>query len=135
VPAAQTNDLSSCNQEVQNKTFYHQPKEDYPMKQAGLWKLTGKQNMFPNLIWEADLVLQPDGKMTWTETKGANVGASRNGNWTLTSGGLYFQYQAPRVGKVTWSGALDAAGTRVNAGTYRAGSGNAYGGTWSGRKL
>ena len=72
--------------------------------------------------------------LTWTETKGANVGAARYGRWTLSGNLFYFQYEAPNVGMVTWNGTLDGAGTGMS-GTYNAGANNAYGGSWSARKL
>jgi hypothetical protein len=98
---------------------------------TGLWKMTGKQNMFPDLVWRADLMLLKGGKLTWTETHGANVGASRKGNWTLKDKKFYFQYKAPKVGMVTWNGKMqDAAGRRMS-GKYSAGANNAYGGSWS----
>jgi hypothetical protein len=100
---------------------------------AGLWKMSGHQNMFPNVQWEADLLLNTGGTLTWTETKGANVGASRAGRWTLSGNAFYFQYQAPNVGMVTWDGTVDNIGRNMS-GTYNAGANNAYGGIWSARK-
>jgi hypothetical protein len=103
------------------------------MDMTGLWKMTGHQNMFPNVQWEADLLLKAGGALTWTETKGANVGAARRGDWTLSDTTFYFQYQAPTVGMVTWNGSMDGQGKNMN-GTYNAGGGNAYGGDWSAHK-
>lgn len=101
---------------------------------VGLWKLYGHQNIFPTVQWEADLLLNQDGTLTWTETKGANVGASRTGRWTLSNSKFYFQYQAPKVGMVTWNGNIDTSGRNIS-GTYNAGANNAYGGDWSGHKF
>ena len=103
------------------------------MNVSGLWKMSGYQNMFPNFGWQADLLLNANGTLTWTETKGANVGATRSGRWTLSVNKFYFKYQAPNVGMVTWNGTIDNAGRNMN-GTYIAGQGNAYGGAWSARK-
>ena len=101
------------------------------MNISGLWKLAGHQNLFPNVRWEADLLLNQNGTLTWTETKGANVGAFRKGNWTLSGDKFYFQYSAPSVGMVTWNGRINTTGTSVD-GTYNAGNNNAYGGIWGG---
>ncbi len=87
--------------------------------------------MFPDKPWRADLLVMKSGRLTWTETHGANVGASRSGNWTLQGKKFYFQYKAPKVGMVTWNGTIqDLAGRRMS-GTYNAGTNNAYGGSWS----
>ena len=101
---------------------------------VGLWKMNGRQGIFPEFPWEADLLLEAGNTLTWTETKGANVGAARYGRWTLSGNLFYFQYEAPNVGMVTWNGTLDGAGTGMS-GTYNAGANNAYGGSWSARKL
>lgn len=100
---------------------------------SGLWKMSGHQNMFPEFPWQADLLLNVTGTLTWTQTAGTNVGASRKGQWNLSGNKFYFQYKAPNVGMVTWNGTIDNSGRRMN-GTYVAGSNNAYGGSWSAHK-
>ena len=105
------------------------------MNIVGLWKMSGHQNIFPDVEWKADLLLNANGTLTWTETKGANVGASRNGRWILNGNKFYFQYKAPKVGMVTWNGAITDSNGRHANGTYNAGANNAYGGVWSAKKV
>jgi hypothetical protein len=69
---------------------------------AGKWLMSGRQYNVDRSDWEADLLLYEDGTLTWKETKGANVGAVRQGTWSFDGQKFEMSYKAPRVGLVNW---------------------------------
>jgi len=93
---------------------------------AGSWKMAGHQTGFND--WEADLALNSGGTLSWTETKGANVGATRNGNWQFDGTTFTMSWTSPLGGKATWI-SMSVSENSINGGTYTVE--NAPGGTWS----
>ena len=106
-------------------------------KFKGNWKMGGYQVNVPRSAWEAALILRANRTLSWKETKGANVGAKREGRWTVCDGTLLMVYQAPNVGRVEWK-APHAAKDSMS-GSYRtpeAGPQPAgWGGEWSAQKV
>jgi len=106
-------------------------------KFKGNWKMGGFQVNVPRSGWEASLELRANRTLSWKETKGANVGAKREGRWTVRDGVVLMVYQAPNVGRVEWK-SPNAAKSSMS-GTYRtpeAGPQPAgWGGEWSACKV
>lgn len=93
---------------------------------AGAWKMTGHQEGFND--WKGDLNLNRDGTLQWTETEGANVGASREGTWQFDGTVLTLEWTSPGGGQTRWvSSSLSA--NSISSGTYTVE--RAPGGTWS----
>jgi hypothetical protein len=93
---------------------------------AGTWKMDGHQTGFND--WEADLVLGKDGTLTWTETKGANVGATRTGTWQFDGTTFAMSWLSPSGGQTKWI-SQSSNQNDIEDGTYTVE--NAPGGTWS----
>lgn len=92
---------------------------------AGGWKMYGHQTGFND--WEADLALNKGGTLSWTETKGANVGASRTGTWQFDGTTLTLSWASPGGGQTTWT-SRSVSKNFINDGTYTVEM--APGGTW-----
>lgn len=101
---------------------------------AGNWKMTGSQRIFPDVVWEADLILYPDGTLSWTETKGANVGANRIGEWEYDGNTFKMHYTAPNVGLVNWQSSSVTTNSMSNGDYQTPEAGGDYGGSWSANK-
>ena len=93
---------------------------------AGSWKMLGHQTGFND--WEADLVLNNDGTLSWTETKGANVGATRTGTWQFDGTNFAMSWVSPSGGLTKWT-TPSVIKDNLGVGTYTVE--NAPGGTWS----
>ena len=97
---------------------------------AGKWRMSGRQTDIPRSDWEADLILYPDGTLSWSETKGANVGATRTGTWLFDGNRFAMSYVAPISGRVQWaSRTVTRSSMRGNYGTEE------WSGTWSAKKV
>jgi hypothetical protein len=48
---------------------------------VGTWNMNGNQTNVAHSAWKARLVLNAGGGLVWTETQGANIGATRMGSW------------------------------------------------------
>jgi hypothetical protein len=102
---------------------------------AGLWKMEGHQNIFPDALWKADLTLSADGTLFYKETYGNNAGATRTGTWSVSGNSFSMEYIAPTVGLVKWIGTLDSPMQNISNGTYSTPEAGAdYGGTWAASK-
>lgn len=103
----------------------------------GNWKMEGFQVNVPRSAWEASLVLRADRTLSWKETKGANVGAKREGRWTVRDGVVLMVYQAPNVGRVEWKSSSAAKSSM--RGSYRTPQAGpqptGWGGEWSACKV
>lgn len=97
---------------------------------AGSWKMNGHQTGFND--WEADLGLNNDGTLGWTETKGANVGATRTGTWKFDGTTFMMSWVSPSGGQTKWI-SQSASQNNIADGTYTAE--NAPGGTWSATRI
>jgi hypothetical protein len=93
---------------------------------SGSWKMAGHQTGFND--WEADLTLNSDGSLGWTETKGANVGATRTGTWKFDGTTFTMTWISPGGGKTDWS-SKSVSNNNLGDGTYTVES--APGGTWT----
>lgn len=93
---------------------------------AGSWKMNGHQTGFND--WEADLALNRDGTLQWTETKGANVGANRQGTWNFDGSTLTLAWVSPGGGQTAWV-SQSVTKDSITSGTYTVET--APGGTWS----
>ena len=93
---------------------------------SGSWKMAGHQTGFND--WEADLTLNSDGSLGWTETKGANVGATRTGTWKFDGTTFTRTWISPGGGKTNWS-SKSVSNNNLGDGTYTVES--APGGTWT----
>jgi hypothetical protein len=96
---------------------------------SGSWKMAGHQTGFND--WEADLALNSDGTLGWTETKGANVGATRTGTWQFDGTTFTMTWISPGGGKTSWS-SKSVGKAYLGDGTYTVE--NAPGGTWTATK-
>lgn len=97
---------------------------------AGSWKMNGHQTGFND--WEADLVLGKDGTLTWTETKGANVGAARTGTWQFDGATFTMNWVSPSGGQTKWT-SQSVTKDNIGDGTYIVE--NAPGGSWSATRV
>jgi len=93
---------------------------------SGAWKMFGHQEGFND--WQGDLNLKKDGTLEWTETKGANVGANRQGTWNFDGTTLTLEWISPNGGQTSWI-SRSVTEDRLADGTYTVE--NAPGGTWS----
>jgi hypothetical protein len=93
---------------------------------AGAWKMSGHQEGFND--WKGDLYLNRDGTLEWTETEGANVGASREGTWQFDGTVLTLEWTSPGGGQTRWQSSSVSANS-ISSGTYTVE--RAPGGTWS----
>lgn len=101
---------------------------------AGNWKMTGHQRIFPDVTWEADLILYANGTLSWTETVGANVGANRTGQWEYDGNTFKMNYIAPVVGLVNWQSSSVTANSMSNGDYQTPQADGDYGGSWSATK-
>ncbi|HWQ18370.1 MAG TPA: hypothetical protein VN455_01215 [Methanotrichaceae archaeon] len=97
---------------------------------VGSWNMAGHQAGFND--WEADLVLSEDGTLRWTETKGANVGATRTGTWRFDGTTFTMSWVSPDGGKTIWT-SESVSGNSISGGTYTVAS--APGGSWSATRV
>jgi hypothetical protein len=97
---------------------------------TGSWKMTGHQTGFND--WEADLVLNNEGTLSWTETKGANVGATRTGTWQFNGTTFTMSWVSPGGGQTNWI-SQSVNQNNIGDGTYTVE--NAPGGTWSATRV
>ena len=97
---------------------------------SGSWKMAGHQTGFND--WEADLALNSDGTLSWTETKGANVGATRAGTWQFDGTTFTMTWFSPGGGKTNWS-SKSVSKDYLGDGTYTVES--APGGTWTATRV
>jgi hypothetical protein len=97
---------------------------------SGSWKMAGHQTGFND--WEADLALNSDGSLSWTETKGANVGATRTGTWQFDGTTFSMTWISPGGGKTNWS-SKSVSKNNLGDGTYIVE--NAPGGTWTATRV
>jgi hypothetical protein len=93
---------------------------------AGAWKMSGHQEGFND--WKGDLNLNRDGTLEWTETEGANVGASREGTWQFDGTVLTLEWTSPGGGQTRWV-SRSVSENSISSGTYTVE--RAPGGTWS----
>jgi hypothetical protein len=93
---------------------------------SGNWKMAGHQTGFND--WEADLALNSDGSLGWTETKGANVGATRTGTWLFDGTNFTMTWVSPGGGKTKWI-SKSVSENYLKDGAYTVE--NAPGGLWS----
>jgi hypothetical protein len=93
---------------------------------AGDWKMAGHQEGFND--WEADLVLNSDSTLSWTETKGANVGATRSGTWNFDGNAFTMSWVSPGGGQTSWI-SRSVSDNNLEDGIYTVEK--APGGTWS----
>jgi len=93
---------------------------------VGAWKMAGHQEGFND--WKADLVLNSDSNLSWTETQGANVGATRSGTWQFDGTTFTMNWVSPDGGQTTWT-SKEVTKDTINSGTYTVEY--APGGTWS----
>lgn len=93
---------------------------------AGNWKMSGHQEGFND--WKGDLVLNSDNTLSWTETEGANVGATRSGTWQFDGTTLILKWRSPGGGQTTWT-SRSVTEDSIDDGMYTVE--NAPGGTWS----
>lgn len=104
---------------------------------SGEWRMNGRQTNVPRSDWEAKLVLASNKTLHWTETKGANVGATRRGRWKYDGKVFKMRWVAPRVGLVEWE--ASSAGPTTMNGSYRTPKAGpqpvGWGGTWSATKI
>ena len=100
------------------------------IKLAGSWKMNGHQTGFND--WEADLVLNDGGALSWTETKGANVGAARTGTWQFDGTTFSMSWISPGGGQTKWT-SQSVTKDNIGDGSYTVE--NAPGGTWSARRV
>jgi hypothetical protein len=127
-----------CKRRTSDAYCYQHVKTPIPglKKFAGTWLMDGRQASVQRSAWEARLELRANGTLTWKETKGANVGAQRDGRWELEGSALHMRYQAPIVGWVDWV-AHNPQPTNIS-GTYRTPEvdpkGVGWGGDWSASK-
>ncbi|MFB3764719.1 MAG: hypothetical protein ACE14P_05660 [Methanotrichaceae archaeon] len=92
---------------------------------AGNWDMAGHQTSFND--WKASLVLNSDYTLRWTETEGANVGATRSGTWQFDGTTLTLEWVSPGGGQTSWI-SREVTKNTINSGTYTVE--NAPGGTW-----
>jgi hypothetical protein len=92
--------------------------------------MAGHQTGFND--WEADLALKSDGTLGWTETKGANVGATRTGTWQFDGKTFTMTWISPGGGKTNWS-SKSVSNNYLGDGTYTVES--APGGTWTATRV
>jgi hypothetical protein len=78
--------------------------------------------------WEADLALNSDGTLSWTETKGANVGATRRGTWQFDGTNFTMSWVSPSGELTKWT-TPSVTEDYLGDGTYTVE--NAPGETWS----
>jgi len=97
---------------------------------SGSWKMAGHQTGFND--WEADLDLKSDSSLSWTETKGANVGATRTGTWQFDGTTFTMTWISPGGGKTNWS-SKSVNKNYLGDGTYTVE--NAPGGTWTATRV
>jgi|GEM_PF-2615910 len=97
---------------------------------VGSWKMAGYQTGFND--WEANLVLGEGGTMSWTETKGANVGAKRTGTWQFDGTTFTMNWASPGGGETTWT-SNSVTGNSISDGVYTVES--APGGSWSATRI
>jgi hypothetical protein len=93
---------------------------------SGSWKMAGHQTGFND--WEADLALNSDGTLGWTETKGANVGVTRTGTWQFDGTTFTMTWVSPGGGKTNWI-SNSVSENYLGDGKYTVE--NAPGGLWS----
>lgn len=128
-----------CRRRTKDAYCYQHMKAPTPaMKEfAGTWMMNGRQTVMLRFAWEAELVLEANGELTWKETKGGNVGARREGYWDLDGPTLRMRYLAPGVGLADWV-AQEPKPTHMS-GTYRTPDvdpkGAGWGGEWSATKV
>jgi hypothetical protein len=103
---------------------------------SGTWHMSGHQSNVPNSYWEAELILRTNGSLFWKETKGANVGATREGNWNYDDKEFTMHYTAPNSGLVEWE-SNQVSQSRME-GSYRTPHAGpqpiGWGGSWSANK-
>jgi hypothetical protein len=97
---------------------------------AGSWKMHGHQTDFND--WDADLNLKKDGTLQWSETQGANVGATRQGTWTFDGAKLTLKWTSPGGGQTSWV-SQSVTQDSIADGTYTVEM--AAGGTWSATRI
>jgi len=73
-------------------------------------------------------VLQPDGTLSWLQTEGANIGATRNGTWEFDGTAITMKWSSPKGGLITWTSS-SIGNNQISDGTYTAEL--VSGGTWS----
>jgi hypothetical protein len=88
--------------------------------------MSGHQTGFND--WEAELALNSDSTLGWTETKGANVGATRTGMWQFSGTTFTMSWVSPGSGKTNWS-SKSVSENYLGDGTYTVE--DAPGGTWT----
>jgi hypothetical protein len=103
---------------------------DGGLQLAGAWKMSGHQEGFND--WKADLNLKKDGTLEWTETEGANVGASREGTWQFDGTVFTLSWASPGGGQTSWV-SRSVAKNSISSGTYIVE--RAPGGTWSAMRV
>jgi hypothetical protein len=131
-----------CHRRTTNEEYCYQHSDNLDKdseKLAGKWRLSGRQVGLEHSHWEAELVLMKNGRLTWKETKGANIGAKRSGRWSIKNSTFTMSYKAPKTGLVVW----EAHEVKVTAiamnGEYRTPQidtkGYGWGGTWHADKV
>ncbi len=95
---------------------------------SGCWIMQGKQIGVDNSDFKANLTLNPDGTLSWIQTEGANVGATRNGTWVYSNSTITMKWSSRKGGQITWISS-SCSPDMISGGTYTAEL--VSGGTWS----
>jgi hypothetical protein len=97
-----------------------------PVHLSGKWKMVGHQTGLND--WGANLTLNSNGSLGWTETKGSNVGANRTGTWQFDGTTCTMTWTSPGGGKTNWI-SKSVNETYLADGAYTVE--NVPGGSWS----
>ncbi len=97
-------------------------------KLSGEWVMKGESSGVQNSGWMAKLTLKPDGTLSWLETEGATVGATRTGTWEYDGTTIVLKWAAPKGGQTVWVSA-SVKDNAIEEGAYTAE--NAPAGVWS----
>jgi hypothetical protein len=129
----------NCDRRTTEDGFCYQHEGEVPDKEAqalaGLWALTGTQSGLEHSGWQAELLLNKNGRARWKEIKGANPGAVRSGNWNLRDNNFVLRYRAPKTGPVEWHASGVQPQSRSMSGEYLTPKISLRGGTFSGEKI
>jgi hypothetical protein len=94
----------------------------------GDWMMEGRTTGTANSDWVAKMTLNPDGILSWLETEGATVGASRTGTWDFDGATITLRWTTPNGGQTVWTSS-SVTDQDISNGAYSAE--NSQGGTWS----
>jgi hypothetical protein len=98
----------------------------------GDWRMEGRTTGTANSDWVATLTINSDGTLSWRETEGATVGASRTGTWDYDGATITLRWTTPNGGQTVWTSS-SVNDRDISNGAYSAE--NSKGGTWSASRL